>query len=54
MQVKCATDYYPEVTTTTRSPNFEVNPMIFINPKTDFAFKKIFGSEKIMLQARYS
>jgi predicted transposase/invertase (TIGR01784 family) len=29
-----------------RSPNFEVNPMIFINPKTDFAFKKIFGSEQ--------
>jgi predicted transposase/invertase (TIGR01784 family) len=46
MQVKCATAYYPEVTTTTRSPNFEVNPMIFINPKTDFAFKKIFGSEQ--------
>jgi hypothetical protein len=21
-------------------------PMIFINPKTDFAFKKIFGSEQ--------
>jgi hypothetical protein len=28
------------------SQKFEVIPMIFINPKTDFAFKKIFGSEQ--------
>lgn len=28
------------------SPYYQIKTMIFINPKTDYAFKKIFGSSE--------